>query len=94
MTNYMHEFPHSKNPRVLDSGFWLDTQTDINQGLNADSRIQRILGWILRILPITPVFMQVCGLFPESSCSPYYYVVGNPMGFPTLRRAVLSLGRV
>ena len=94
MTKYMHELPQSQNPRVPDSGFWLDAQTDINQGFNGDSRIQRIMGWILRILATTPESMRVCGGFPESSSSPYYYVVGNPMGFPTLRGAVLSLGRV
>ncbi len=88
MTIPTHDFCPSKNPEVPDSGFLLDSQTDKNQALNQDFRIQRILPWILWILNAFPVSMRVCRLFPESKCSPYYYVVGNPKGFPTLRRGV------
>ena len=39
-----------QNPGALDSEFWLGNQIDTNQGLGADSRIQKILARILRIL--------------------------------------------
>lgn len=82
--------PTHQNPNAPDSGFWLDSQIDTNQRVSVDSRIQRILVWILRILSKLIVSMWVCRPFPESKCSPYYYVVGNPMGFPTLRSVSMS----
>lgn len=73
MTIPMHEFTVIQNPahfRILDSGFWMDTQTQSNQAFDADSRIRRILTWILRILK-NPNVHAGFKTVPESKSSPH-----------------------
>ena len=49
----MHDFAEIQNPAFpesVDSGFCPDNQIQSNQALGSDSRIRRILVWILWIL--------------------------------------------
>ncbi len=68
----MHDFTEIQNPAFLesvDSGFCPDSQTQSNQALGSDSRIRRILGWILWILEKARLHAGLQPV-PESSSSP------------------------
>jgi hypothetical protein len=74
----MHDFTEIQNPAFpesADSGFCLDSQTESNQALGADSRIQWILVWILWILEKASIHAGLRTI-PESSSSPIYSIYG------------------
>ena len=68
-----------QNPDALDSGFWLDNQNDRNQRLSADSRIQKILTRILRILAKTQIS---CGFPANSRIQVFTHILRMCAGYP------------
>lgn len=97
----MHDFTEIQNPAFpesVDSGFWPDNQSQSNQALGADSRIRRILGWILRILGKASIHAGLQPA-PESSSSPIYYIYGwdtcvRLVPHPYAGQAMVSAGAV
>jgi len=97
----IHDFTEIQNPAFPESadfGFCFDSQTQSNQALGSDSRIQWILVWILWILEKASIHAGLL-LVPESSCSPIYSIYGwdtcvRSVSHPFAGQAMVSAGVV